>query len=221
MARDEKKSIKPKRTATAARTAKAYALDGQGPATSIYELLGMTPEQVREETVAEGQDPVAVVEAMRRLGRVMAAKYAGQAERESALAALASQRAPIFEEAVAAGAPAWAGLAESSRSASLMEIFGRDGTSEVMWVRVMGWSMRDSGIRDGDVLLVDPKAIPKDGDIIVAHLEGQGQVVKRLRLQGASWATLESANPDFAPIVVGDASALRIHGVVVGRAGKI
>ena len=222
MARDDKKGIKTNPQAAAGpKPTKDCALDGRAPSSPIHELLGMTPQQVREETIAQGEDPAAVVEAMRRLGRVMAAKYAGQIDRESALATLASQRAPIFEEAVAAGAPAWAGCAESSRSASLMDIFGRDGTSGVMWVRVVGWSMRDVGIRDGDVLLVDAKAVPKDGDIVVAHLQGQGQVVKRLSLRGGSGATLESANPDFAPIALDDASSLRIHGVVVGRAGKV
>ena len=80
--------------------------------------------------------------------------------------------------------------------------------------------MRDAGINDGDVVLVNIKLEAKDGDIVLADLAGQGQVIKRLCKRRGK-VSLESANPDFAPIAVDDVASMRVHGVVVGRAGAV
>lgn len=90
-----------------------------------------------------------------------------------------------------------------------------------MWVNVTGWSIRDVGINDGDVVPVDTSAEAKDGDIIVAHIAGHGQVVKRLRIASDKTIVLESANPDFASIEIDDNGSAKVHGVVIGRAGKV
>jgi len=202
--------------------------DTRGPnslgahASPLHKLLGVTPEQVRQEMIDEGVDPDAEIAAMRRLGRVLAAKYAPQIAHERAATERRAAKAyPMFEEAVAAGHPEWIGADSQSRQASFLDIIDRGDPENLMWARVSGLSMRDEGIMDGDVVLVDLKAEPKDGDVIVAHVEGQGQVVKRLRLTGINTAWLESANPDYHPIFVDDASTLTIHGVVIGRGGKV
>ncbi len=80
--------------------------------------------------------------------------------------------------------------------------------------------MTPDGIHDGDVVLVDPTVEAHEGDIVVAYVEGQGQVVKRLRVL-ADGIVLESSNPDFAPIKIKSWSEMAIQGVVRGRAGKI
>lgn len=51
----------------------------------LHKLMGITPEQVRRELIEQGIDPEAEVEAMRRLGRVLTAKFAQQIEREAAM----------------------------------------------------------------------------------------------------------------------------------------
>lgn len=186
----------------------------------IHRLIGLTPEQVLKETLDAGLDPDAEVEAMRRLGLVLAAKYAPQIERERLGEAAFSKTFPIFADAVAAGAPAWAGSSYDGKEASILDVL-RDADPEgVIWARVSGWSMRDEGIFDGDMVLVDTKAEAKDGDIVLAHIAGQGQVVKRLK-KDAFGACLESANPEFAPIVLDESIVLTIHGVVIGKAGKL
>ncbi|MES2242120.1 MAG: S24 family peptidase [Pseudomonadota bacterium] len=186
----------------------------------IHALIGLTPAQVLQDALDAGLDPDAEVEAMRRLGCVLAAQYASQIEREMLFMPATCKSFPIFEDAVAAGAPAWSGSSYDGREASILDVL-RDGDAEaVIWARVSGWSMRDEGIFDGDMVLVDTKAEAKDGDIVLAHIAGQGQVVKRLK-RDACGACLESANPDFAPIVLDESIALTIHGVVIGRAGKL
>ena len=190
------------------------------PPSDIHRLIGMSPAQVLQGTLDAGLDPDAVVQAMRRLGQVLAAQYAPQIERERRLASGASKTFPIFADSVAAGAPAWAGSSYAGAQASLLDVL-RDGDPEgVFWARVSGWSMRDEGIHDGDMVLVDAETEAKDGDIVLAHIAGQGQVVKRLKTD-APGARLESANADFAPIVLDESVVLTIHGVVIGRAGKL
>ena len=79
--------------------------------------------------------------------------------------------------------------------------------------RAVGESMRGAGIHDGDVLAVDRSMEPRDGDIVVACVEGEF-TVKRLR-QGIDSVALVAENAAFEPIVVRDQEALRIWGVVV------
>ena len=195
-------------------------LDLYGPDPEWDAIQKMTGEQLRQELIDEGLDPDEVVESMRRLGRVMAAKYADQIERERRMPREMETTFLMMPEAAAAGSPAWTGGDAHAERVSFIDLLARGGKDDLFCARVKGWSMRDAGINDGDVVLVNAKLEPKDGDVVLAHLASEGQVVKRLRQNGGA-TILESANPDFGPIVVGDASSLRIHGVVVGRAGSV
>jgi DNA polymerase V len=188
----------------------------------LHKLLGMTPAEVRLDLMKLGIDPKAELAAARRLGRVLAAQFADQIERERDMGlAAASKPFPKFAEAVAAGAPAWAdGATCAPETASLLDVLSDGSTDDTVWARVSGWSMRDDGINDGDLVLVNTKLEANDGDIVLAHLAAEGQVVKRLR-RSRGRVTLQSANPDFADIEIDDPSTLRIQGVVVGRAGKL
>jgi DNA polymerase V len=151
----------------------------------------------------------------------MAARFEPQAQREEARASAASKQFPMHDESVAAGMPAWAGCAEAPLGTSIWDIVEQSDPSTTMWVLVSGWSMRDVGINDGDTVLVDTTREARSGDIVVVHIAGDGQVVKRIRMMPGDPIVLESANPDFAPRVINDALSLRIHGVVVGRVGKL
>ena len=193
---------------------KPFPLDSS--ASAIHLHLGASAEEIWNETLDDGADPRLEIQAMRRLGQAQAAKV----RHESLEPAWFAKRFPRFEEAVAAGEPAWADLARAPSAGTFMDIMGRCDPSSTIWARVSGWSMRDVGINDGDMILVDSSVEARDGDIVLAHIAGAGQVVKRLRLAGDK-AYLDSANPDFEPIEILDPADLRIHGVVRGRAGKI
>ena len=185
----------------------------------LHRELGMTDAELRDELRRQGLDPEAEAQALRSMiQRKIARFFASEGANTSAPRAL--PRFPVFDEAVAAGAPVPdAGLAPAR--ADLMEVMRLADPSSLMWCRVSGWSMRDEGIRDGDMVLVDRRRAPRDGDIVLAHLAGRGQVIKRLRLPAAGGALLESANAEFAVIAITDPSELAVHGVVVGRAGSL
>ncbi|MCU0930567.1 MAG: transcriptional repressor LexA [Serpentinimonas sp.] len=84
-------------------------------------------------------------------------------------------------------------------------------------LRVRGWSMRDAGILDADLLAVRATREARAGQIVVARL-GDEVTVKRLKKpagRAGGWI-LQAANPDFADIVVPPDEPLDVEGVVVG-----
>ncbi len=80
-------------------------------------------------------------------------------------------------------------------------------------IRVAGESMRDAGVHDGDMVVIDRSVVPRDGDIVVACVEGD-LCIKRLRRQGAR-AWLEPANPEYKNIEVNLEAEFAIEGVVM------
>lgn len=82
-------------------------------------------------------------------------------------------------------------------------------------LRVVGESMRDAGIRNGDLLAVHRTPLAVNGQVVVARL-GDEVTVKRFRRDGHEVRLLPE-NPDFAPIVVRlDRTGLAIEGIGVG-----
>ena len=80
-------------------------------------------------------------------------------------------------------------------------------------LRVAGHSMRDAGILDGAVVLVDRAIKPENGHIVVAVVDGDF-TCKTLHM-GRNSLRLVSANPDFADIVPKEGQSIEVWGVVV------
>lgn len=80
------------------------------------------------------------------------------------------------------------------------------------FARADGESMRDAGIFDGDLLIVDRGVDPEPNDIVVVTIDG-GLAVKRLARCGNGWQ-LAPANPAFSPIPVDPEDGVQIWGVV-------
>lgn len=198
----------------------AKAMDARGDGGELHRLLGMDEGQARQSLLDEGVDPEAEVAAMRRLGRAFAARFGRQAECEEMPLHELSKRFAVYEGAVAAGHPDWGSSEAGCSRASLLDVLRKGDEKSTLWARVSGWSMRGEGINDGDMVLVDASREAQDGDIVLAHLAGRGQVVKRLSRANGRVALL-SANAEFEDIVVEDELSMRIHGVVVGRAGTL
>jgi hypothetical protein len=195
----------------------------------LHELLRVTPSEVEEDLRARGKTPEqvlgeidAVVDKMRaqrapKAPGLHAGFFGDFADNEDD--GLGSLR--FYEESVAAGIPTGDGGDVPYRKARGSDFFGQQDWKSMFVARVSGWSMRGDHITDGDVVLVDSNARPKDGDIVLAYIAGEGQVVKRLRLTDGERMILESANPDFKPIVIDNPANVSIRGVVKGRAGQV
>ena len=82
-------------------------------------------------------------------------------------------------------------------------------------LKVKGWSMRDAGICDGDILAVKKVDSAKNGQIVVARI-GEEVTVKRYRKNGAVIELLPE-NPDFSVITVDpQTDEFALEGLAVG-----
>lgn len=85
------------------------------------------------------------------------------------------------------------------------------------YARCSGDSMIEAGINDGDLLVIDKLIKPKDGNIVVAYIDGEF-TLKTLKINKESKhkkAYLVPANPDFEPIEVDEYNDFRIWGVLL------
>ncbi len=79
-------------------------------------------------------------------------------------------------------------------------------------LRVEGDSMKNAGILDGDLLLVDKSIKPVSGKIVIAAIDGE-LTVKRLSMTPtANWLLPE--NDDYPPIEIKEETDITIWGVV-------
>ena len=87
-------------------------------------------------------------------------------------------------------------------------------------LRVVGLSMRDIGILDGDLIAVHRTAVAEHGRIVVARLDDD-VTVKRLEHRDGRIRLLP-ANPDFTPIEVDpERQAFAIEGIHVGLIRRV
>lgn len=91
---------------------------------------------------------------------------------------------------------------------------------DIFSLKVVGDSMKDSGILDGDYVLARMQPSAEKGDIVVAVI-GEEATVKKYAPE-KNRIKLEPANPRFLPIVVDKKSPeFRIAGKVIGLLRKM
>ncbi len=80
--------------------------------------------------------------------------------------------------------------------------------------RVRGESMKDAGMLDGDMVIVERNRPTKAGDIVVALVDNELTVKYLYPLKGSGGWVLKPANPDYPDIIAHQ--SLEVLGVVVG-----
>ena len=98
----------------------------------------------------------------------------------------------------------------AEKSLSIDELLVKHPSATYL-VRANGDSMIKSGIFDKDILIVDRAVEPKDGDIVIAGIDGE-LTCKFLNLRSKC---LVAANPKYLPIPIKDEQDLLIEGVVI------
>ncbi|MBA3714715.1 MAG: transcriptional repressor LexA [Pyrinomonadaceae bacterium] len=93
-------------------------------------------------------------------------------------------------------------------------LLGRVRPSQVYALRVAGDSMIDEHICDGDIALIENRTEARDGEIVVALIEGSRATLKRLRRIGAE-VELRPANSQLEPIRL-HASQVTVQGIFRG-----
>lgn len=82
-------------------------------------------------------------------------------------------------------------------------------------LKVVGLSMKDAGILDGDIIVADKNSACRNGDIVVG-MDGDEATVKRLVIKNGQIIFMPE-NPDFSPIYPEDPMVL---GKVIGSYRK-
>ena len=88
------------------------------------------------------------------------------------------------------------------------------GAPGMFALEVRGSSMIDDHICDGDFVLVQSTDNPRDGEIVVALVEGTEATLKRLYREPGGVARLQPANREMQPIRV-PLESLTVQGRVV------
>ena len=119
-----------------------------------------------------------------------------------------SDRLPLLGR-IAAGRPVEA--IETAETISLSDIIG---TREVFALEVRGDSMRDEHIVSGDFVLVERTRTAREGEIVVALVDGADATLKRFYREG-NLIRLQPSNAEMAPIYA-PALNVSIQGRVLG-----
>ena len=85
--------------------------------------------------------------------------------------------------------------------------------SATFYGRVKGDSMKDIGIDDGDLLIIDKSLEPKDGKIAVCFIDGEF-TIKKIKLE-EDFLWLEAANDNYKPIKVTKDNDFVVWGIVI------
>src|SRR3569832_2010629 len=87
-------------------------------------------------------------------------------------------------------------------------------SKDVFVLEVSGESMQDEHIVDGDYVLVEKARTARDGEIVVALVDGSDTTLKRLYREGER-IRLQPSNAAMAPIIV-PAHSVQVQGKVIG-----
>lgn len=119
-------------------------------------------------------------------------------------------RLPVAGTGISAGFPSPADeYMEAGIDLNIELIRNPDAT---FFGRVKGYSMKDAGISDGDVLVIDKSLEPKNGSIAVCFLDGEFTVKRILKEKEALF--LLPANNEFKPIRISEENDFLVWGIV-------
>jgi repressor LexA len=110
---------------------------------------------------------------------------------------------------IAAGAPV-----EAIEGQETLQFADFAGKGDTFALQVSGESMIEDHIMNGDYLLVERTKQARDGEIVVALVDGRETTLKRLYHEAGGRIRLQPANAAMRPIVV-DGKAVEIQGRVL------
>lgn len=128
--------------------------------------------------------------------------------RQARLASAPIAEVPLLGR-IAAGSPVEA--ISGSERLSFQDYVGDPNTFAL---EVRGESMIDDHICNGDFVLVEKKSDVKDGDIVVALVDGSDATLKRFYRETDGYVRLQPANSSMQPIRV-PAAAVEVQGRVL------
>jgi repressor LexA len=92
------------------------------------------------------------------------------------------------------------------------------GKGRTFVLKIQGESMIGEQIREGDYVIIEARQVARDGETVVALVDGSDATLKRIYREGAT-VRLQPSHPTMAAIVVA-ADRVQVQGVVVGLIRK-
>ena len=117
-----------------------------------------------------------------------------------------------FVDAIRAGFPSPAADYAGERIDIVRELSTHPDTT--FYAQVNGDSMRDAGLLDGDIIVIDKSLEPHNGDYIVAAIDGEFTIKEFRRDDANKCGWLIPHNPEFQPIRVTAEDNFSVWGVV-------
>lgn len=115
---------------------------------------------------------------------------------------------------IAAGRPIEA--IEDNEVFTLDELLPIDPAKDAYLLRVVGLSMIEDHIADGDLVMVDATATAREGDIVVAVVDSEATLKRYYREPDGVTVRLQPSNAAMEPIFVRPPQELDLRGVVRG-----
>lgn len=91
--------------------------------------------------------------------------------------------------------------------------------ASTFFIRVQGHAMKNAGIFDDDIVVVDRSVPLKYGDVVIAVIEETFLIRRLIKDKNKLW--LGSGNPHFPSIEIQDGTGLEIWGVVTYNIHKV
>ena len=140
--------------------------------------------------------------------------YLGKTENKARAISVASKEPMIkipFLGTIAAGEPIEA-IRQNEFIAVPKNIL--PSTGNIYALRVMGDSMIDENIKDGDVVLVKQQDVAENGERVVALIDNHEATLKKFYKE-RGYIRLQPANKTFEPIIIRKDRDIKIQGVVI------
>ena len=82
-------------------------------------------------------------------------------------------------------------------------------------LKISGDSMKDSGVMDGDLVLIQKQQVARDSQIVVALIDGKEATLKEFRMQNGTTVALLPHNSEMQAMIY-PANRVSIQGVYLG-----
>jgi repressor LexA len=92
------------------------------------------------------------------------------------------------------------------------------GKGRTFVLKIRGESMIGEQIREGDYVIIEERQVARDGETVVALVDGTDATLKRIYREGPT-VRLQPSHPTMKPIVVA-ADRVSVQGVVIGLIRK-
>ena len=136
----------------------------------------------------------------------------GALKKSMAVAAAVGAGLPLMGR-IAAGRPV-----EALQNPETISLADFTRSKEVFVLQVKGDSMQDEAILDGDYILVEKTSVVRDGEIVVALVDGMESTLKRIYKEGDK-VRLQPSNAAMQPVIV-PAAAVQVQGREIGELRK-